>query len=462
MLSPKFSRPAALVVGAGSALSVFGMAAPAQAAVDCSTGVTVDAIEQDIRDAINAGETLICINPGTVDLGTTGADGVADQIEINDADLTLVSLGEVVFDGGSDAPNAFVLFGESDENLTVDGFTFRNFNNLNDNPFGVVGLDGSSGTITVLNSTFFGNTGYASVSATNTNDSTATNIVVDNSLFLNNDVFIANVWGKADVTVTNSSFVGNLAGTNVSADGSETESHTEIHGNYFDDNEVESGAVAVASDTSVIYNNTFANTFASGGSFAEAILYGENQTAILGFNTFIGNDADGPSADIIGQSNTEVHLVGNIWVNDNGYALGVAESATNVSFVDEGGNFSTGDDAQYLDHESSSNEVAEADLDISDPADNGGVTYTAAIGSDSIAIDAVPAATASEVLGIEFLQDQRGLYRVDDRDAGAYEYGATEEQQLAATGVEPLGIALTGGVLGAAGAALVLRRRRKA
>jgi LPXTG-motif cell wall-anchored protein len=158
------------------------------------------------------------------------------------------------------------------------------------------------------------------------------------------------------------------------------------------------------------------------------------------------------------ENNTDATLLGNIWISASAGSLGKSvDSDASSVYIDYGGNFSTTNESALLDDPSSYSNVAESALDLGDIADNGGPTYTAALGADSIAIDAVSPAVAAAIFGESFAVDQRGDDRVGNIDAGAFEFG-----ELADTGVDATGIALTGGVLGAAGVALVARRRRKA
>lgn len=462
LLSKKIVRPAGLVVGAGTALSSFGLAVPAQAAVDCSTGVTVAASEQAIRDAIADGETLICVNPGTIDLSSSGPDAAADPIEVFGADLTLVALGEVILDGGDETTNAIVSVGSSDENLTVDGFTIQNFFNDNDNPYGVVGLWGSSGAITVLNSYFTSNSGYATVTAEGDGEFSG-EVVVDNTSISDSTMLIAQVWGKGDITVTRSRFLEN-DGNAVNSENEYDDAVVTIHSNIISETQNGPTVLYIDAESSLIYNNTFTdNVDTTGGNGPTVIWLQEAQDSVIAFNTFVNNTATGGGPNIRIETETEARLLGNIWINDGDFAL-QSHDETDVTavFIDEGGNFANTDESQYIGHLTSDNEVPDAEFDISAPADNGGVTETAAIGADSVAIDAVLVDVANDVLGIEFTRDQRGYNRVGARDAGAYEYGATPDEELAATGADASIIALTGGVLGVAGVALVARRRRQA
>jgi hypothetical protein len=460
MLRRSFSRPLSIAVGAGTALTAFGVAAPADATVDCTGGVTINATEAALRSAINNGESLICINPGTIDLSSAGTDGSANPIEITNSNLSLYALGAVTFDGGGETDAALLSTGTADEDLTVDGFTFTGFDGGDIEALGVVNLDSTTGTLTVLNSTFTDNTGYAMVSSTDYWSDGLADVVVDNTVFDGNDVWSAQVWGKADVTVTDSTFVHNNDSSAVASDGEWDlgANQTTISGSHFGSNVGDDPAVEISGDIAEIVNNTFeSNTFEGSGRGA-VINVEADQDATIAFNTFAYNVSDN-GVDIQIDTNTEVGLTGNIWLTEDDGALAKTdETDTSAVFVDNGGNFSTADDSVFLDNANSSNNVSVSSLDLIAPADNGGPTWTVALGADSIAIDAVDPVVAANALEYDLSVDQRGENRVGFIDAGAFEYGS----QLAATGVNATGIALTGGALGVAGVALAARRRRKA
>jgi LPXTG-motif cell wall-anchored protein len=350
--------------------------------------------------------------------------------------------------------------GSSDENLSVDGFTFSDFHTIDENDPGIVSLLGSTGQLTVLNSTFTDNVGYSAVKGWGEGGQSPS-VVVDKSVFENNIEVSVQIWGKSDVTVTDSTFSNNSIGSQIWVDYWADDPTVLIAGNYFGNNSSENYVAFVANSdgTALIANNTFANNSNSDPSEAVVLEFGGNQDPTIAFNTFVNNTSvGGDPGDIMIEYNTDATLLGNIWISDAAVSLGKYDDTdTTAHYIDAGGNFSTTSESAYLDDPSSSSNVAESALDLSAPADNGGPTWTAALGAGSVAIDAVSPSVAADVLGQSFDVDQRGDDRVGDIDAGAFEFG-----ELAATGVDATGIALTGGVLGAAGVALVARRRRKA
>lgn len=468
MLRRSIIRPIGVALGVGSALTGFGLAAPAVAATNCAGGVTVDAVEADIRAAIAGGETLICVNPGQIDMSSTGTDLSATPFGYTGADLTIIALGEVVLDGGGNAPGAFLANDASASSLTVDGFTFIDFTG----PSGVVSTT-KGGTLSVLNSTFSGNAGGPAVYG---NTGEPLDVVVDNTVFDNNESPSAQVMvtGYAGVlTVNNSSFIDN-EGRSIWSEkqggSDQTSKETVLSGNYFENNNTQGGAtVLVSTESSDIYNNTFVGNVAT-NSDATALHLVKPQESRVWFNTFLdnySNEGSVPSvfvrSDVIGAD-----FVGNIWANnESGFAID-ADNPSDVN--DGGGNFSTIDDSVFLDSSSSQVNVSLDSLDLAGPADNGGDTKTVAIGDDSIAIDAVNPADFGGELESLVPVDQRGDSRNGFYDAGAFEYSGVSEsgEEIALTGVvDGNVIGLVGGGVLAAGITVamvsaVLRRKYSA
>lgn len=460
MLSSKFVRPAGFVVGAGTALTAFGLAAPAQAAVDCSTGVTVNATEIAIREAIGNGETLICVNPGTIDMSSSGADSDSVAFNVDNQDLHLVALGEVILDGGGEADHAIMSFGGSDEDLTIDGFTITNFSNGGENdPLPAVLLDGTTGTLTILNSTFIGNSGYGVIGATDFDDEiNYPDIVIDNSHFEDNATNLGTVWGYAYIDVGNSSFINDESASGIiNHDAASEDSYTVVHGNFFSDLGTSSSALFLTAASNSVYNNTFVNNIGDESDGGSVITFEDSALGVLAFNTFAANDGANGQANVALVNNNEVVFHGNVFdtlTGENGI------SSTNSAITDGGGNISTSElDSAYFDDATSVTRATTEDISLGDPADNGGSTWTMALGEDSIARDVLESSLVANELGPDLDWDQRGEARGDLVDAGAWDDG---ESGLASTGVDAAGIALTGGLIGAAGAALVVRRRRKA
>ena len=462
MLSSKFVQPASLVIGAGTALSAFGVASPAMATTDCSGVTPIDSTELALRDALDRGDTLICINAGTINFGSSGVDSDSGNVSVG-YDVTIVGIGNVVFDGDDTSMSALITSGDPDIDLQVENITFQNFYSESEVYPGVVGA-WTSGTITVIDSTFQMNTGYAMVGGVDIldtpDDGDFADLVVTDSVFVNNNTINAPVWGYADITVTGSEFISS---NSQAAAAVQLENHDGVASrtldfsrNYVGDTlSLESGIVTAVESTVNVTNNTFYN---NDYEYAGVEFMG-GSNGVVAFNTFVDNDSNLQNPNVRISDLSEFGILGNIFVTQADES-GVDEDAFGV-LVDQGGNFTTSDDSQYLTDETSHNEVVEADLELDDsPSDNGGFTDTFALGANSIALNAVTASDAEFALEYTLGSDQRGETRGELLDAGAWDDGLPAVSGLAATGVDATGIALTGGALAIGGVAIAARRRR--
>lgn len=459
MISPAFARGTGIVLGAGTVLSAFGVTAPAVAATDCSGVTAIAATEAALRSALDNQDSLICINPGTINLGTGGVDSDGSAIYV-DYDVTIVGIGNVVFDGDGTGLSALLTEAQADVDLQVEAITFQNFNSDSEVYPGVVGAT-TSGSVTVIDSTFQMNTGYALVGSVDLfespDDGDFADIVVSDSFFNNNTLAKGAVWGYGDISITDSVFVGNDAeqASVVNVDfADETDGGSlNLRGNYIADNYSQySDTVAIYSASAYITNNTFD----SNESNYAVVEYLNGSNGVVGFNTFVDNYSESLNPNVRIASDSEAGVIGNIFVTSP-EEFGVDEDSGTLT--DQGGNFSTSDDSQYLTNSTSHNSVDEADLALADEATvDGGLTETFALGAGSIALDAVSAADAEFALEYDLTTDQRGESRGELLDAGAWDDG---ESVLASTGVDVTGIAATAGLFGAAGVALAARRRTR-
>ena len=165
MASRRLATKVGVVAGVGAVVSAFGVVTPAQA---YTCDATIDPTETALRDAIANGDTTICINPGTLDMGTGGSAGANIPIVI-DSDLTLVGLGDVTVDGNYNTAG-FIVGGSATDitiDLVIDNLNIVNFQDTdhpdwdageNQNIVPIVGFNRNvNGTVTVLNSLFENN-----------------------------------------------------------------------------------------------------------------------------------------------------------------------------------------------------------------------------------------------------------------------------------------------------------------
>lgn len=471
MVSRRIGAKVGVVAGIGAVVSAFGVVTPAQA---YTCDATIDPTEAALRAAIGNGDTVICINPGTLDMGNGGSN--TDNVPIViDSDLTLVGLGDVTVDGSFDTSGFIVGAGDGEvvdidiviDNLEIINFQEFDFGDLdsaaNEKIVPVVGLSRSAtGTVTVLNSRFENNNSYIAIvgAVDQDNWSTFGTITIDNTVFESNASNWGTVWGYSDMTVTDSTFVENY-GFNVSSaieqwssDDTWDDSTAIISGNLFDANTGSESTVYLDSAGGSVYNNTFAWNYSSSDTYGSAIATSSDASFAVAYNTFYENDSDYDVANVTADTATELVMTGNVFstlVDE----IGVSVNENTVS--DRGGNFSTADDSAAFDHEKSQVTVDVADLKLGEPADNGGSTWTAALGAGSIAMNVMSMTDVANELGPDLAWDQRGEARGSLVDSGAWDDG--NDGQLAETGVDATGLALTSGLLGAAGVAFVTRRR---
>ncbi len=470
MASRRLATKVGVVAGVGAVVSAFGVVTPAQA---YTCDVTIDPVKADLVTAIDDGNTVICINEGTMNMALEALD--QNVPILIDSDLTLVGLGDVIIEGDDDA-SGFILGwndGGADINLTIDNLTVQHFHdwNYSGTTYGVstsipvVGFaQDTTGTVTILNSRFLSNTTYVSVVGAVDEGGSVSDaygeIVIDNSVFDGNYTNWGTVWGYSDITVTDSSFVDNFADNTSSAvtqwssvstfDGSSGY----LSGNYFGDNNGSESTVYFDSPAATIINNTFENNYSDSDWAGPAVATAQNSSVSLAFNTFINNDSSFDVPNVSVDSTASLDIVGNVFSVRDGEFATYSEGVVN----DHGGNVSTADDSVNFTNSNSLNSVTAEELALETTADNGGPTLTAALGDGSVALNLVNSADLAD-FDADLTVDQRGDTRGALLDAGAWDDGQGE---LAATGVDATGIALTGGLIGAAGVALVTRRRRNA
>lgn len=464
----KVTPRAGAVVGIGAVVSSFGLVTPAHA---YTCDATIAPNKADFVAAVADGDLIVCITEGTMDMGL-GAVGENGPVTV-DRDITVVGIGDVTIDGNDESPSFLLGQSETDADIdiTLDNLTVTNFRDwgYDDYVWGtskyvpVVGLNrNASGTITVLNSVFESNNSYLPMVAAIDQDEDEPSqvygdIVIDNSIFRDNTTFDEGiVWGYGNIAVSNSSFTDNSANDGIVeswTDDSRPNSTITFEGNLVYGNLMQSPALNLDAVETNVFNNTFAeNTSTSdyGGTLKVVVA----NTVNFAFNTLINNDSSGATDLWIEAGGGELNLLGNIIQSSDDETI---SSSVDSTINDLGGNFSTANDALVLDNPTSESGVDPAVLELNELADNGGSTLTIALGATSVAQNAVAAELATELFGFEIDTDQRGEARDELLNAGAWDDGSAE---LAATGFDAPGLALLGGVIGAAGVALATRRRR--
>jgi hypothetical protein len=493
-----FSRTALkTVAGSGviaTALLAFtGM--PAQATATCDVTNTIPADEAALRAALDGVGPVICIEAGTIDLSSNGVDARFGLISIGRS-VSIIGIGDVVLDGAFESTIFAVPQSGSPVDLTVENLTFTR--GFSPSPVEASAIFfGASGTLTILNSVFDGNSAYGAAVDVRNRDLDPSSVdqpsvVIENSTFINNvapsrrtaQAGAVNAIGA--LTITNSSFVanhGDAAGAVMGA------AAMDVQNNLFFDNHsnLQGGAVSsssilgdglISSHPVTISNNTFVSNsgLARGGALFLA------RDASLADNTFVDNvtldDASNLGQSIYKESSATVGLFANIFASSTGATTlqlaGPDLRGPDNPYADFGANISTADetaDDQLLlsNHVAGQVGATYASLNLGALAQNGGPTETIALNPGSIAIDAATPAIRLAATGIvQPAVDQRYVARGTASDAGAFEYvEPVIEPTLANTGlVTPsylsLGAgSLLGGALLAGIAALTSRRRRQ-
>jgi predicted outer membrane repeat protein len=455
----------------GLVMTAFGLIAANPAFAASCDGVTpIPATEAALRTALDGSDPVICISAGTIDLSSLGDDGTADSITITRS-VFIVGLGTVTLDSNGETGVFYV--NSNGVNLELQNLTFNDaaqhsgssaisFNG--DGDFAItdsVFTNNSSDSATVWVNAYVN---AATITGTEFSNNTVTDswsgavysesgLIVSDSTFTNNESTTGNggaIYSYGSLEVHDSTFIDNVS--NGGGGAIYVDSSSLISGSYFNGNEADGDGGAVWSPNgSVFVNNTFVNnySYSNGGALRLA-----DDNEVL-FNTFTGNVAANSGNAINSLSFTSI---GNLFAD--GTDLEIQNNGSDV--LDGGANISTSTqlgDADDLDATSSRVGVDIADLKLEAAADNGGPTWTIALGAGSVARD-VWTTELNDAAPSDYVPDvdQRGTTRTFAYDAGAFE----AEPELASTGVDATGIALAGSVLSVAGVALVAHRRRKA
>jgi LPXTG-motif cell wall-anchored protein len=437
---------------------------PAQASPTCDETNTIAAVEAQLRNLLTTGVLpIICVTAGVIDFSSSGSDTTATPINISRS-VTLIGLGDVVFDGKDESNFLTTSSSGANVNLTIDNITFQNGYTADVNVGSALNTT-APGALTVLNSTFTGNGGYGAI----VSPAFGPTVDITNSLFADNGSLNADrgaaVYSYGDLTITNSTFLRNVGDASGAVVGNSTMT---VSNNLFVQNTAQGSGGAVSSlvdsnagGTVDISNNTFVSNTA--GQYGGAVRLDRN--ASVANNTFVDNTAS-TGGNALYNTATTTGLFANIFASSTGTG---AQLASTTALTDFAANVSTSPtDASLLATSAlvtGQIGATYASISLSPLADNGGPTQTMALNAGSIAIDAATPAIRTAATAItQPTVDQRGVARGEASDAGAYEFVApVAPPELADTGVSPLdALALAGGAaLVGASALLVAKRRRR-
>ncbi|WJW68655.1 right-handed parallel beta-helix repeat-containing protein [Candidatus Chlorohelix allophototropha] len=386
-------RLAVVLAGIALLLATFGASArSAQAAVQ-----TCDLA--GLQAAVNNGGTqdLACSADTTITLDVTWNGVIATNLT-----LTNTGAGKVTINGN----NLYQIFSVNlGKSLSLTNLNLTN---------GTATLGGaieSYGSVTVTNSTFYGNSAPSGYGGAIYNDSGS--VTVTNSTFYGNSaIYSGAIYNNVNssVTVTNSTFYGNSAtntGGAILNFGTLTISNSTMSGNSATSY---GGAIVNYGGTVTLTNSTMSGNSATDGG----AIYISSSTGSLTISnsTLSGNSATDGGAiwsftsvvtlqnSLLQGNNICYNYIGGISITDGGYNL-EAEAAGSYSCGFSGTSINT------------------TDAKLGTLGDNGGATATIALLSGSPAIDAIP---MNKCLVIT---DQRGISRPQGTgcDIGAFEVG---------------------------------------
>ncbi|NOT03338.1 MAG: sortase [Anaerolineales bacterium] len=378
-------------------------------------------------NAAASGDTINI--PAACTITLTGANG-EDANASGDLDFTK-SLNIVGADAGStiiDGDNIERIFHNTGAfTVNISSVTIRNGRGGIVNPYtGIMTVTNSTlsgnqavgssgggihngGTLTVMNSTFFGNQGFSGGGIYNWGTLTVTN-----SSFSSNQAYPSNGGGirnSGNLTVTNSTFSSNQADTyggGIQNGGIHDGGTLHVQNSTFSGNYAKSSGGGISNwfGTLTVKNSTFSgNRAPHGGGIYN---YSYMGTVSATNSTFSGNQASvgGGIFGIATLSNTIVA---------NSVSGGDCSPGGTSSITAEAYNFDTDGSC------GNATQKTIAEINLGQLADNGGPTQTMALLSGSHAIDVGNAAIC---LGIGNV-DQRGVNRPQGAgcDIGAYEFG---------------------------------------
>jgi hypothetical protein len=373
------------------------------------TGTPDSCTETALDDTARGGGlvTFNCGGPATIT--------VTASRQINN-DMTIDGGGVITISGGNSV--GFVTLGKA--TLTVQNLTFVDLNGIIDgSPAGA--LYNNSGTLTIINCTFSGNSAPI---ISNTAVTLTTVTTVTDSTFSGNSGGVIGNGGT--LTVTNSTFSGNSGGAVYNnTGGTVTITDSTFSGN--------SGGAIFNGGTLTVINSTFSGNTTSSYLGTGGIANSGGTLTVIN-STFSGNAGSeyGPSS--LGNSTT---FSGTLTVTNTIVANSTKGANCSGTITDGGHNLDDGTTCGFSTANGSLSSTA-PDLDPAGLANNGGPTQTIALEADGPAIDAgdesVCAAPPVDNL------DQRGYGRpgvgATDCSIGAYEYNAQPSSEPTATATE--------------------------
>ncbi len=376
-------------------------------------------------NALGGSHTIVLQSGQTYTLSrdtAPGDDNTAAQDDLDiAATITIQGNGATVqrssaltcnMDGANQADEFRIFHVLSGGNLTLDNITVRN-GCADPSSGGGIFVD-TNGQLTITNSTISGNSakfegggsGGGGGIENNGGTVTITNSTISGNLSFAFAGGINNFGGTGTVTITNSTISGNSAqndGGGIWNGGTLTITNSTISGNSTQDN----GGGIWNGETLTITNSTISGNSAQhdgGGIFS-------NDTVNASFVTIANNTGSTTGAGGIYLAGGTFNIKNSIVANNTGGPNCAGSGTLSASGV----NFATDSSCTGF------TQVTSAQLNLQPLANNGGPTQTHALGSGSVAIDAVTDCT--NLSGNQVTTDQRGVSRPQGTrcDAGAFE-----------------------------------------
>ena len=417
---------------------------------DCAAGSGADTITLPVSDTLSYATAL-------------GFNAALPNIT---SPITIEGRGSTIRRAGAGTDFRILNIQYYDVNVTLNQVTISggNVTSFGGNGGGIANY--RAGTLTVTNSTISGNTAGAGAGGI-ANYGGGTLIVLNSTVSGNTANHGGGIFsnGTGTLTVQNSTISGNTATSNdgggidngsgtLAVQNSTIVSNTATASNGGGINNGGGGTLTVQNST--IVSNTTANH--GGGIFNSGIETVENSTLSGNTATFGG----GGIADIGGVTSVQNSIVAGQTSGDDCYNAGVISSS---GYNIESGT-SCGFDPSIVTGDQWN--VDNSSLKLLPLANNGGPTWTQALGNGSVAIEKIPAASCGTPT------DQRGYARPGNRNqpTNKCEIGAWEAQLADPTAITLRDLTATAntssGVIGAAfaalaalGALLIGRRRLK-
>jgi hypothetical protein len=400
MPTRSFRLPGSLSLFAALALVLTLFGAPA--AASANTSVT-NCTEANLAAAVAAGGVV------TLDCdGTTIFLNATLDITVN---TTLVGVGAVALDGND---TVRVVQVEPGVTATIRNLTLQHGYNA-DRGAGVH----NDGTLSVVDSLILSNTAGTGGGVSNNGTMTLTNSTVD--INHANSGSGGGIRNNGTMTVTSSEVAGNEAnqgGGGIINQGALTVQRSIVGGNDAD-NGTGGGLHNFDTGNATVINTTFYNNSSSGGGAGLA----NRGTLTVVNSTISGNTASNQAGAIRNANNGVVNVANSILVGNSGDA-----ECSGKPDVTSGGHNIVDDYSCNLGNTGDQEGVLAADVNLGDPASNGGPTPTMLPGPGSIAIDAGDNSICAgkPVNNV----DQRGLPRPVGAscDVGSVEVGAEASQ----------------------------------